>query len=268
MGQRGFDTFRGRHYLSMMGGAKLYTRADGDGFGNEAGSNKVVYNTQVQGMSERQIQLSGDDMFYSKPSEGKLAFTTPSVKDLFNADLDAFNGLATLPNGWSRFSVNMWASIMNAATGERMNCQNDDNCLLKYAREYTPVITDIVPNQMYKDQKVDWYVNVQKVHHEDVTPEGRLPMEELSIDGFLNNWEETIDGDTRLLSWRDDNLRAIVGDQKPNKNSQPRARFITGDSLLRKTSEHCDFTGNDCWTVRTHAKIDSISANQGNTNGG
>lgn len=93
-------------------------------------------------------------------------------------------------------------------------------------------------------------------------------MEELSIDGFLNNWEETIDVDKRLHSWRDDELRAVVGDQKPNRASKPRARFITGDSALRNTAEHCNFAGDDCWNVRTHAKIESISANQGNTNGG
>ena len=268
MGQRGFDTFRGRQYLSMMGGAKLYTKAEGDGLGDEAGSNKVVYNTQVKGMPERQIALSRDDQFYSMPANGKLAFTTPSVMDLFEADLADFNGLGALPSGWFGYSVNMWASIMNAVSGERMWCQNEDKCELKYAREYTPVIADIVPNQMYKGQQVAWYINIQNVHHKDVTPEGRLPMEELSIDGNLNNWEETIDGDTRLKSWRDDFLKAFVGDQKPNKDSQPRARFITGDSALRKTSQHCNFAGDDCWTVRTHAKIDSISANQGNTNGG
>ena len=72
---------------------------------------------------------------------------------------------------------------------------------------------------MYKGQQVAWYINIRNVHHEDVTPEGRLPMEELSIDGNLNNWEETIDGDTRLKNWRDDFLKAFVGDQKPNKDS-------------------------------------------------
>lgn len=86
-------------------------------------------------------------------------------------------------------------------------------------------------------------------------------MEELSFDNVLNIWEETIDADTKLDKWRVDNLRAIVGDQKPNRQSVPRARFITGDSEIRKSAQHCNFAGDDCWTVRTHAKIDSISAN-------
>ena len=71
--------------------------------------------------------------------------------------------------------------------------------------------------------------------HEEVTPPGRLPMEELSFDGVLNNWEETIDENTRLNAWRSETLRAIVSDQKPNRNSEPRARFITGDTEIRKS---------------------------------
>ena len=93
-------------------------------------------------------------------------------------------------------------------------------------------------------------------------------MEELSIDGNLNNWEDTIEADKRLHNWRLDVLSAVVGDQKPSKSSIPRARFITGDSFIRNTARHCNFAGDECWNVRTHAKIDSISANQGNTNGG
>ena len=60
---------------------------------------------------------------------------------------------------------------------------------------------DVVPNQMYKDQPVDWWINSMGVHHNDVTLAGRMPMEELSIDGNLNNWEETIEADKRLHHW-------------------------------------------------------------------
>lgn len=115
--------------MSMMGGAKLFTKSDGDGFGDNAGSNKVMYaSDQVSGV-ERPFELSRDDQFYSAPAEGKLAFTTPSVMDIFGAsDLAAFDGLGQLPNGWFGYSVNMWTSIMNAATMERMHCQNESNC--------------------------------------------------------------------------------------------------------------------------------------------
>jgi hypothetical protein len=57
------------------------------------------------------------------------------------------------------------------------------------------------------------------VHAWGTTPDGRMPMEELSIDGNLNNWEDTIGTDKRLPHWRHDRLSAYVGDQKPNKYS-------------------------------------------------
>jgi len=86
------------------------------------------------------------------------------------------------------------------------------DCEISYKREYTPIIHDIVPNQMYKGQQVDWWINIMDVHSSKTTPDGRMPMEELSIDGNLNNWEETIEADERLSSWRNDVLRALVGD--------------------------------------------------------
>lgn len=43
--------------------------------------------------------LSRDDEFFSNPSEGKLAFTSPSVMDLFKADFSDFNGEGILPPG-------------------------------------------------------------------------------------------------------------------------------------------------------------------------
>ena len=95
-----------------------------------------------------------------------------------------------------------------------------------------------------------------------------MPFEELSIDGSLNNWEGIIDGSTRLDSYRVDSMSVISGDQRPNKNSVPRARFISGDSLIRNSARHCNFAGDDCWNVRTHARIDSVSANEGSTQGG
>ena len=42
VGLRGFDTFRGRKHLSMMGGAKLMTKADG-GLDPETGANYMQY---------------------------------------------------------------------------------------------------------------------------------------------------------------------------------------------------------------------------------
>ena len=45
-------------------------------------------------------------------------------------------------------------------------------------------------------------------------------------------------------------------------------RFRTGNAFLRDSSKHCNFAGDDCWYVRTHPKIESVSAVSGYTTGG
>jgi len=59
------------------------------------------------------VGLSRDDQFWSAPSEGKLAFTTPSIAELVANDP---NVAANLPTGWFGESISMWVSIMNAVT--------------------------------------------------------------------------------------------------------------------------------------------------------
>jgi len=45
-------------------------------------------------------------------------------------------------------------------------------------------------------------------------------------------------------------------------------RFRVGNALLRESSKHCNFKGDDCWYVKTHPRIDSINAVDGYTTGG
>jgi hypothetical protein len=41
-----------------------------------------------------------------------------------------------------------------------------------------------------------------------------------------------------------------------------------GDSFLRPSARHCNFAGDECWYVRAHPVIDSISSASGYTSGG
>ena len=45
-------------------------------------------------------------------------------------------------------------------------------------------------------------------------------------------------------------------------------RFRVGNAFLRDSSKHCNFAGDECWYVRTHPKIDSVSSSSGYTTGG
>ena len=94
-------------------------------------------------------QISLDDHYNSDTDSGKLGFTAPSVMELFNADISDFNGAVSggLPNGWGGDSVQLFTYAKNAATDASIYCANEMDCMLKYRREYTPIIHDIVPNQ-------------------------------------------------------------------------------------------------------------------------
>lgn len=45
-------------------------------------------------------------------------------------------------------------------------------------------------------------------------------------------------------------------------------RFRVGNAYLRESAKHCNFAGDDCWYIKTHPKIDAISAVDGYTTGG
>ena len=69
-----------------------------------------------------------------------------------------------------------------------------------------------------------------------------------------------MDHRTRLSKRELDKLSGYVGSQNANKNSDLTARFRSGDAYKRSTAKHCNYAGDDCWFIRTHPKIESISA--------
>jgi hypothetical protein len=44
--------------------------------------------------------------------------------------------------------------------------------------------------------------------------------------------------------------------------------MYNGYAINAPTSSHCNFAGDDCWSVRTHPKIEGVSASSGFTSGG
>ena len=62
-------------------------------------------------------------------------------------------------------------------------------------------------------------------------------------------------------------LKTRAGDQHPG-NQIPEVRFRVGNAYLRESAKHCNFAGDDCWYVKTHPKIDTVSATDGYITGG
>lgn len=91
----------------------------------------------------------------------------------------------------------------------------------------------------------------------------------MKIDNILTDWEGLITGETRLPNWTIGAVSTIVGKNDPNRDAKPDVNFSRfGRARLMESSRHCSFDGTDCWTIRVHPKVDSVSAATGYLNGG
>ena len=93
------------------------------------------------------------------------------------------------------------------------------------------------------------------------------PVDFIKFSGTRNDFEELWDNTKRLGAYRVDVLPSRSGDQAPGK-SVPEVRFRVGNAFLRDSSKHCNFAGDDCWYIKTHPKIDKVSAVSGFITGG
>lgn len=90
---------------------------------------------------------TANDEFYSDTAAGKLAFTAPSVMDLYGApSLHEFNGISGLPNGKDPLIVQSMV-VTNQDTQQQLWCvKNEMECATSYQRNYTPILRSISPN--------------------------------------------------------------------------------------------------------------------------
>ena len=131
------------------------------------------------------------------------------------------------------------------------------------------MLHDVIPHQVYRGQEIQYIVNPMQALHWKLRYPGDLPIKELSLGGFLTNWSETIDADTKITAFTyRDPLTTYVGNHPPTKDAKPRALFRVGDSYVMNTAKHCNFKGTECWNVKVHPVIDKISASEGSVLGG
>ncbi len=115
---------------------------------------------------------------------------------------------------------------------------------------------------------VQFRVNIKSAGGTQGTPADEWPFREIRLGKNLVDWSETVAQDQRLSAWNIDSINAYVTDQQPALNTEPALLFYPGYAINMPTSKHCNFAGDDCWTVRTHPKIEGISQNSGYTTGG
>ena len=211
-----------------------------------------------------------DDQIQSATTLGKLAYKMPAIADFFGVDdfTKAIN-TAYIANSKDE-NLKFVVKVANTAEATDSLCPEKDQekCEVYYNLRYTPLLYDVVPNQVFFDQDISLILNSQRANNKAVITADMDPVVHIKINGTRCDSEGSIDYQTRLDQYEIDALRTKVGNQDPGKNHKPEVRFRVGNAHIRESAKHCNWAGDDCWTVRTHPKITSISAAEGYTTGG
>jgi hypothetical protein len=140
---------------------------------------------------------------------GKIGFTTPTPMELLNAPLTAFNG-ESLPQGGGSDTIQFKLKVHNDGDSFYTECSTYNNCMFTYNRDYTALLLDVTPSNVYKDQLIQFHMNGKSVS--GATPSDEWPMREIRLGSTLVDWEDLILEDQRLSSWSHDTFEAYVGD--------------------------------------------------------
>jgi len=105
--------------------------------------------------------LSENDQFRSNTQSGFLAYTSDPIWTLLGGDYDSFNGEA-LPN----CDVENCNLEVKVASGDwyQNECTSSDDCALKYKRNYTPLLLDVSPANVYSGQRVQFHVYMRNTN--------------------------------------------------------------------------------------------------------
>jgi len=256
----------GLSYLSMAGGAPMTIA--GQDMASTPELNTIMFvPTWLENVVLYGPKLSSDNEFNSNAMAGRIAYSSPTPMELFNAPYDAFNG-ETLPYSGGADLATFFVEIQNNDDNHKVMCGSANNCRVKYNKDYTAQLLDVTPANVYKGQLAQFHLNGRSVSRTECTPADAWPFREIRLGATLVDWEDLVTQDQRLTQWNLDTFEALVGDQSPTSNSEPKLLMQNGYAMNTPTTQHCNFAGDDCWTVRTHPKIESVSASSGFTTGG
>jgi hypothetical protein len=249
--------------MSFMGGAEL--AVDGSHMSAVTDANHIAFHSDwpAEGSKFSSPPLSSDDQFSSDTAGGILAWTVPSAQELARQHPLGFSSLPDRPFG---------LSVTNSLDDYEMDSVSSQQNTFEYRRETTPLLYDMVPNQCYANQMIQYMVNPLSAQDGAFVKSGERPVQALKLGGESTNWKDTVPENYRLAGWTfRDPLTAYVSEgQTPSKDVEPRAQFRVGDVMPLSTSKHCSFDDgkDDCWSVRVHPVIEELESVEGYMTGG
>lgn len=159
--------------------------------------------------------------------------------------------------------------VQNDADSTVIEClEGSENlCKVQYRLRYTPSLFDVSPSNVYLDQTLNFRLNPMAANYDWVMKGDAEPVDFIKLSGTRTDSEGLYISGDRLSGYTVSNLKSRSGDQAPG-DSIPEVRFRVGNAHLRESAKHCNFAGDECWYVRTHPKIEDVSATTGYTTGG
>jgi hypothetical protein len=131
------------------------------------------------------------------------------------------------PLGWNP-TIDFTIDIMNNDEGGgELACVTKNNCVVKYSRDYTPVLMYTTPNEVYYSQLLQFHLNVKAASNPTATPVGTSPVGDIRLAGYLTEISP-IDSDLRLTQFQRDCFEVFVGNNPPAENSDPKILLRNG----------------------------------------
>ena len=184
----------------------------------------------------------------------------------FAAEYTDFDG-ESLPNG-ANDELYFDLKVANGETSNSVQCATLANCRLKYMRNSTPLLKDSVPSDVVQGDTVQFFIDPKEAHRWYATPKAEWPYRSFKLGNTLMNTDDQYMIYDRMTAWSTNSVGAVVTDQYPAQNTEAKVLFWGGYAINMPSSMHCSFDGEDCWRVKTHAKINNINHNSGLTTGG
>lgn len=129
------------------------------------------------------------------------------------------------------------------------------------------MLLDTVPSNIYKGQKISFVMDTLSAHRSYIVKDDEWAIHDIRIGNTLMDYSETVTQKTRIEGYREEPLKALVGDQAPGIHD-PKILSKSGYQANTPLSLHCNFKGDECWRTKTHPMISAISKSGGLTSGG
>ena len=140
----------------MAGGMEIFI--DGSGMDEQPHLNTVLFNSTSQNHEIAGTKQDIDDEIQSSTTMGLLAYTLPSLPDLYGGvPMSNFNQHFIGNN--NNEGINYDLKIQNTADSTIVECSNPSLCRVNYRLRYTPLLQDVVPSNVFWDQQITLLVN-------------------------------------------------------------------------------------------------------------